>query len=211
MSDFAVEIAVFGRAPIAGETKTRLIPALGAQGAAALHGWMLVQALANARASRVGTLTLWHTGAFAQSPLALPADLRLRAQPEGDLGQRMAAAIAASPPGVATLVVGSDCPALAPEHLRQAATALSEYEVVLIPAHDGGYVLIGMQCLYPEVFENIAWGSDQVFAQTVARLTSLNLRWLALPALWDVDQPGDLERLWREFPAACAVAHAGML
>ena len=197
-----MQIALFGRAPIAGATKTRLIPALGAQGAAELQHWLLRHALASAVDSAVGRVTLWHAGAFADAGFETPAGVARRAQPETDLGGRMAAAIAASPPGEATLVMGSDCPSLSALHLRQAAAALREHEVVLIPAEDGGYVLIGMQRLYPALFEGIAWGSDQVFAQTVARLTQAKRRWIALPALWDVDRPDDLPRLWREFPAA---------
>lgn len=202
MAEPRVQVAVFARAPVAGMAKTRLIPALGAQGAAQLQGWLLGQALASALASGVGPVSLWYAGALDVAQVTVPAGVAMRAQPHGDLGARMAAAIAASPAGESTLVMGSDCPALLPALVQAAAAVLRTQEVVLIPAEDGGYVLIGMRRLHAALFTGIAWGSGQVHAQTVARLGQLGLSWTALPALWDVDQPDDLPRLWQTFPEA---------
>ena len=95
------------------------------------------------------------------------------------------------------LLVGTDCPMLAPGHLQQAARALLAHDVVLIPAEDNGYVLIGMRRLVPEAFDNIRWSSPEVMPQTRERLRQAKASWLELPALWDVDEPADWLRLKR--------------
>jgi rSAM/selenodomain-associated transferase 1 len=117
----------------------------------------------------------------------------LRQQPDGNLGDRMLGAIAAQNGPV--LVLGTDCPALTAEDLRAAAAALDGADVVLIPAEDGGYVLIGMRTAYPELFSGITWGTPQVLDQTRARIAVLGLKAAELPALWDVDTEADLARL----------------
>ena len=102
----------------------------------------------------------------------------------------MAAFQAAAGP---TIVIGSDCPALTPSHLRQAADVLREgRDVVVIPAEDGGYVLIGSRRPQPGLFNGMTWGTDQVMAQTRQRLAHSGLTWRELPPLWDVDRPADL-------------------
>jgi rSAM/selenodomain-associated transferase 1 len=123
-------------------------------------------------------------------------------QTEGDLGARMLAALqAAQGP---TLIVGSDCPALKPAHLRSAAEALGRADVVLIPAEDGGYVLIGARTPQPDLFSGIAWGTSVVLAETRARIASHQLRAIEFAPLWDVDDENDLARLERELPE-CAL------
>jgi glycosyltransferase A (GT-A) superfamily protein (DUF2064 family) len=96
-----------------------------------------------------------------------------------------------------TLIIGSDCPALTADHLHQAAAALAAHAAVLIPAEDGGYVLIGLRRARAEVFADIAWSTPQVLPATRDRLRSAGLAWMELPALWDVDRPADLTRLAR--------------
>jgi glycosyltransferase A (GT-A) superfamily protein (DUF2064 family) len=104
----------------------------------------------------------------------------------------MLAAIGAAGP---TLVIGTDCPVLEVAHLQQAAAALATHDAVLIPAEDGGYVLIGLRRAQPEVFADVAWGTPQVLATTRQRLRSAGLSLRELPALWDIDRPADLARL----------------
>jgi glycosyltransferase A (GT-A) superfamily protein (DUF2064 family) len=99
-----------------------------------------------------------------------------------------------------TLVIGTDCPALTADHLLAAADALHKADVVLIPAEDGGYVLIGMRAAQPEFFSGIVWGADTVLAKTRAKISALNLACVELPTLWDIDTAADLARLKREFP-----------
>ena len=125
-------------------------------------------------------------------------DTVCEAQANGDLGGRMLAACAhhfAHHPGQPLLLIGTDCAVLAPGHLQQAALALQHKEVVLIPAEDGGYVLIGMRRLVPEVFADIAWSTAKVLAQTRQQLKRAALTWQELRTLWDVDEPTDWQRL----------------
>jgi rSAM/selenodomain-associated transferase 1 len=192
-------IAVFARAPLAGTAKTRLIPALGAAAAARLQRRLTLQALAVARRAALGRVTLW--GApddqqrfFRAVQRACGVDLRSQSGP--DLGTRMAAAFAAQAGPL--LLIGSDCPALQPAHLVAAAQILLDeppQDAVFIPAEDGGYVLVGLRCPQPQLFEAIEWGSERVMAQTRQRLSGSGLRWAELPWLWDVDRPADLLRL----------------
>jgi len=93
------------------------------------------------------------------------------------------------------LIVGTDCPVLTPEHLQRAADALHTHDAVLIPAEDGGYVLIGLRRALPSVFQRVDWSTPRVMAQTRERLNALGASWLELPALWDVDDPQDWQRL----------------
>jgi glycosyltransferase A (GT-A) superfamily protein (DUF2064 family) len=94
------------------------------------------------------------------------------------------------------LLIGTDCPALQPEDLRAAASALLDGEdAVVIPAEDGGYVLIGLRRPIPALFEGMAWGTDTVMSSTRRRLREIGMRWRELPTLWDVDRPADLARL----------------
>jgi rSAM/selenodomain-associated transferase 1 len=125
--------------------------------------------------------------------------ITLKPQPQGDLGARMFAAAAANNGPV--LVIGTDCPALTDVHLRGAANALREgIDVILIPAEDGGYVLIGTRTAQPALFANIAWGTKTVLAETRARIIAQRLILAERPPLWDVDTETDLARLEREFP-----------
>jgi rSAM/selenodomain-associated transferase 1 len=193
-----VEIAIMARAPVAGQAKTRLIPLLGATGAARLQGWLLARTVAIAAEADLGPVVLWCAGPpdhpdFRQCLGA--GKVSLQVQPAGDLGVRMAAAAAAakSPGGV--LIIGTDCPMLTPALLREAAAALSAHDAVLFPAEDGGYVLIGMRRFAPELFAGIEWSTERVMAQTRERLLSLGWSWNEPATLWDVDRPADFERL----------------
>ena len=122
----------------------------------------------------------------------------MQSQCGGDLGARMRHACThhfASRPDQPLLLMGTDCAVLAPGHLQAAARALKQHEVVVIPAEDGGYVLIGMRRLVPEVFERIDWSTLHVMSQTRERLTQAGVDWLEMPMLWDVDEPADWLRL----------------
>jgi rSAM/selenodomain-associated transferase 1 len=192
-----VAIAILAKAPLPGLAKTRLAPVLGAEGAANLQARFIERTVTTAQSAAVGPVTLWvapdrHHPAF--QTIAARLGVALAAQPEGDLGVRMMAAVAAAR-GPA-IVVGTDCPALAPEHLRAAARALVDgIDVVIIPVDDGGYGLIGMQRPEPALFEGMTWSTSSVMAETRRRLARLGLCWREPARLWDVDVPADLERL----------------
>lgn len=204
----AVALAILAKAPVAGRAKTRLIPLLGDAGAAALQRWLLQRTVSTALAADVGPVTLWCAGQTDHPDFALcraSGRVALQRQPEGDLGVRMLAAATASASAASVLVIGTDCPAFSPAILREAAAALAQHDAVLIPAEDGGYVLIGMRRPAPEVFAHIEWGSGRVALQTRTRLRRLGWSWTEPATLWDVDRPADYERLvavFNDIPSA---------
>jgi rSAM/selenodomain-associated transferase 1 len=170
---------------------------LGDHGAAALQEELTAQAVATACAACIGPVTLSAAPDASHASfreLARQHTISLAAQSEGDLGARMLAAVeAANGPA---LVIGTDCPALMPRHLVTAAQHLrAGIDAVLIPAFDGGYVLIGMRRPQPELFAGIAWSTDSVAAETRRRLARLGLSWREPARLWDVDRPEDLARM----------------
>lgn len=198
-----VAIAIMAKAPIAGLAKTRLIPHLGARGAAALQCWLLQRTVVTALQADLGPVSLWCTPDTEHPEFAMWAgDCRvtLRQQPAGDLGERMAQAVAESAGVAGTLVIGTDCPLLTPADLHAAAKALLEHDAVLAPAEDGGYVLIGLRQAASQVFSGIDWSTDQVMAQTRQRLCRMGWAWFEFSPFWDVDRSTDFERLLPLFP-----------
>ena len=196
MSD-AVTVAVLAKAPLPGFAKTRLIPVLGADGAAALQARLIARAAATACGAEIGPVTLWVTPDErhpALQEIAARLAVTLARQRDGDLGTRMLAAIEAARAPV--LVIGTDCPALSPDHLRTAAGILRRgADAVLSPAEDGGYALIGLRTAEPALFSDMRWSTPGVMAETRRRLEQLGMRWQEPVTLWDVDLPADLERL----------------
>jgi len=199
---------VFAKAPISGRVKTRLVPALGERAAAELHRQLAERTLFTAFAAALGPVELWCAPGTDDAFFAACArqyDISLRAQGEGDLGMRMARALEhALKGGSPGLLVGSDCPVLTAEYLREAAAALDGgNDAVFGPAEDGGYVLIGLaREPSAQLFEGIAWGRATVMQETRARLARLDWRWRELATLWDVDRPEDLLRL-RQLRGEC--------
>jgi uncharacterized protein len=192
-----VAVAVLAKAPVAGFAKTRLIPVLGADRAAELQARLTERAVATAFAAAVGPVTLWATpdeSHPAFRPLRVRFEVAIARQCDGDLGARMLEAVAlANGP---CLVIGTDCPTLMSDHLRTAADILrNSAEVVVVPADDGGYVLIGMRCAQPALFSDMRWSTPDVMDETRRRLRQLGLTWEEPATLWDVDVPDDLERL----------------
>lgn len=203
-------VAVFAKAPVPGEVKTRLVPLLGAEGAARLQEALVRRALAIAAESAVGDVELW-CAPHADHPFfercARELGVRTRSQPAGDLGRRMQAAFdAAFADGRALVLVGSDCPALSAADLREAREALRTHDAAFTPAEDGGYVLVAMARPVAGVFEGVDWGTGRVMRQTRERLAAAGARVRELPVRWDVDRPEDYARLAREglLPEAAA-------
>jgi len=192
-----VAIAVLAKAPLPGFAKTRLAPTLGHDGAAALQARLIERAVETARAAGTGPVTLWAApdqNHPAFQTLAALFGIALARQPDGDLGGRMLAAIeAARGPAI---VIGTDCPALEPDHLTTAAAALAGgVDVVIVPVEDGGYALIGMREPMPALFADMPWSTAGVMAETRRRLLRLSLSWREPARLWDIDRPEDIERL----------------
>jgi hypothetical protein len=204
-------LIVFSRAPVAGATKTRLIPALGAEGARDFHAACLLDLLDEVAAWRadrarrgLGRVTLhacvWPPGSggdFARAGVAWPPGTRLRDQQGADLGARMERALAealAEAPGAA-LLVGTDLPLLRARHLEAALAHLAEADVVFGPSLDGGYHLVGLRRPQPGLFALPAWGGADVLARSLAAARRLGLRTACGDPLPDADVPADLPRV----------------
>jgi rSAM/selenodomain-associated transferase 1 len=193
------KLILFTRFPEPGETKTRLIPALGPDGAAALHRALTEHALEQARRFQRrhrAALDVYFAGGDERSMRAwLGQDLTYRPQAAGDLGDRMRAAFAAAFASRARTVVimGADCPGLTADVLTEALLHLQRDDLVLGPSSDGGYYLIGLKALFPSLFSNIPWGTDQVLAATHRKAMMQGLHVALLAPLPDIDRPQDLE------------------
>jgi len=212
-ADTVCPVMVFAKAP--GEAKTRLIPALGAAGAGALHRRLVMHCLRAARDSRLGPVELW-CAPDTSDPFFRECErwlgISLWAQGEGDLGARMQRAFESALVHAArAILIGSDIPALSAQYLRDAERALAGGDDVVIgPAEDGGYVLVGLSRCDPELFRGIPWGGPKVLPETRRRIAALGWRLSELPALWDVDRPEDLERLPQEMRGSFMPAAGGV-
>jgi rSAM/selenodomain-associated transferase 2/rSAM/selenodomain-associated transferase 1 len=206
-------LLVMTRIPEAGRVKTRLIPALGPDGASHLHEALLRHTLRQAR-DWGGPTDVWFTGTdtFPTADFPEAATFHPHPQGTGDLGERLiravAQACATEAPGGelnGVVVIGTDCPGLTETTLRQAADGLAKHDVVLGPAEDGGYYLIALRQPQPALFTGIDWGTERVLAQTLEACRGLGLRVQQLAPLADVDEPEDLLVCRREGIPAPAV------
>jgi rSAM/selenodomain-associated transferase 1 len=186
-------IVVFAKAPVAGRVKTRLIPALGAEGAARLAARMLAATVGEALATGLA-VELCGEPDSAQWHEARPG-LALTPQGEGGLGERLARAAERVLAGDGILLIGADCPELDRGRLRAAADALQTHDAVLHPAQDGGYALLGLRRFDRSIFEGIGWSTPAVAAQTIAGIEALGWSLYVGETLRDIDEPGDLPHL----------------
>lgn len=192
-------ISLFTRFPEPGKAKTRLIPTLGAEQAATLQramtGHTVLRARLWAASASDAAISVRYTGAPKSAFCKwLGKDLSYYAQGDGDLGQRMQRAVEESLRADAGKVVllGCDCPDASPELLSDAFHALDTHDIVIGPAHDGGYYLIGMKRAHAELFRGPVWGSDSVHTQTQQIIRSHNWSCKALAQLHDVDEAESL-------------------
>ncbi len=187
-------VLVFARAPVPGASKTRLVPALGAEGAAQLSARMLRHTLNTACSL---PLELWCTPSVRHPVFdrcARDFRLTLRTQRGADLGERMHNALEETLTHAHwAVLIGTDCPELTSRDLRQAAAALAGgVDGVLGPAADGGYYLIGLRQPMAALFHGVHWGTGEVLAQTRDRLRDARCCWHELPVYSDLDRPEDL-------------------
>lgn len=192
-------LLVFARAPIAGQAKTRLIPALGAEGAAALQHRLLDNTLQVAAAVEGSDLQLWCSPdtdhpAFVRAAGAYP--LTRHRQQGADLGARMGHALKAALDSHShAIIIGTDCPELGAKDLRKCIEQLkSGCDAVIGPAADGGYYLLGLNRFEPSLFPGVDWGSGRVLGQTLERLERAAMRCGRLVLKHDLDRPDDLPR-----------------
>lgn len=200
-----VRTVIFAKAPRPGEVKTRLIPALGAKGAARLARRLIAHTLEQALLADIGVVELCRTpdDEAAWRCVAVPANIHRAAQGEGDLGERLARAserVIGS--GCAVLLIGTDCPALDASALRRIARSLEAADAVIVPAVDGGYVALALRRSDPRLFTRMDWSTSVVARETSRRLGELGWVTTELPAQHDIDRPADLEWLPAGWPEA---------
>ena len=200
-------LQVFAKAPVPGQCKTRLIPALGAAGAARLHERLVLDRLAMARAWQQSAqqaepgcrVELWCAPDLEHAFLAAclkQFKLAPMLQTGPDLGVRMWLALCgALARGERPVLIGTDCPWLGSDDITAAFAALDQADAVYAPAHDGGYVLTGLARAVPELFANIVWGTAGVMAATRKAAARTHTRVVELRTLHDLDTPADLARV----------------
>lgn len=192
-------VIVLAKAPVPGLAKTRLAPALGTEGAALLAERMLCHTLTEATIANIGPVELCAAPDATHPTIRMAAarcGASLTEQGDGDLGLRMHRALARSLARYdRALLLGTDAPSLDATMLRRAAQALFDDDVVLIPALDGGYVLVGLRRADYRWFAGMTWSHDRVLNDTLERLRGAGVRWTALPAVADIDEPDDLRAL----------------
>lgn len=207
-----VRVIVFAKAPVAGHAKTRLIPALGAEGAAALAERLLAHAVDQALGATLGPVELCVSPdtthpAFAEC--AKHPRVSVSEQGEGDLGERMARAFhraLGADRSTPVLLIGTDAPGLDADYLREAARQLQGRDAVFGPALDGGYTLVGLRRPSPGLFHGMRWSTADVMNDTRTRLSALALNHAELATLPDIDEPADLAHLPAHWSTTAAPA-----
>ena len=192
-------LVIFAKAPIPGKVKTRLIPALGIEGACQLYEEMahnIIVKLAESKICQVNVYShLDMTHQFFKD-LEIRNALKIYSQQGNNLGERMFQAIKSTLINFSkVIVIGADCPEYSADYLENAIHALDRKDVVIGPATDGGYVLIGMKTAEPHVFARISWGGNTVLDNTVERIVESSLSYELLSPLHDIDVPADLKHL----------------
>jgi uncharacterized protein len=191
-------LILFTRYPERGRTKTRLIPVMGATESARLQRELTIHILQVGKDFSVTTDTdfvVYYNGPHVKAmQQILGAEFYYEPQSEGDLGHRMFSAFASSlGQGRSRVVlIGSDCPGITGKVLESAFSRLKNHDLVLGPATDGGYYLIGLTAPYPELFQDMPWGTNTVLVKTQTKAEELGLRTAFLEPLTDIDRPEDL-------------------
>jgi rSAM/selenodomain-associated transferase 1 len=200
-----VRTVIFAKAPLPGVSKTRLIPALGLEGSAALAQRLLEHTVAQAVEADIGPVELCVAPSIDHSiwrDVAIADNVSWSEQGQGELGERLSrAAQRQIEHGEPLLLIGTDCPQLDAAHLIDAAAALEQYDTCLIPVSDGGYALLGLRRYTPSLFTGIPWSTDKVLQLTLQRISALGWSIKTLVQLHDIDEPGDLQWLpadWQE-------------
>lgn len=197
-------LILFTRYPVSGRVKTRLIPALGPEGSCNLHRLMTEKTLQQLKEfsafSSVSLEIRFDGGDKTLMKTWLGSNLNFQDQGQGDLGVRLERSFkeAFQAGSNRVVIVGSDCPGLTPEILQMAFDGLADQDLVLGPARDGGYYLIGLRRLLSPLFVNIPWGTGEVFNKTFEIANKLELDPVLLEPLDDIDRPEDLP-LWEKF------------
>lgn len=191
-------ILVYAKAPVPGQVNTRLVPFISAEQAAQLQAELIHDRLRECTSKMLCDVQLWCSPDTTHACFVECASryrLTLHPQQGNGLGERMAYGQrqALQSYGKA-IIIGTDAPALNVGVIEQAVVALDNSELVLVPAEDGGYVLIAVNGWIPDLLVNVEWDSGQVLAQTLRNAVQLDLRCSLLAESWDIDRPQDLIR-----------------
>jgi rSAM/selenodomain-associated transferase 1 len=191
-------ILVFAKAPVAGQVKTRLVPYITAGQAASLHEELTRDRLHMCTTADLCDVQLWcspDTDHPFFSDCNRRYGVRLHTQTGNDLGERMSAALQAMLGQYKKIIIiGTDAPALDINTIDAAVNQLEHSDIVLVPAEDGGYVLLAASKHHQDLLTNVLWGTESVLASTVRNIERLGMRYSLLGECWDVDRPEDLER-----------------
>lgn len=187
-------LILFVKNPIAGNVKTRLAKTIGNTGAVWVYERLLDYTRELIDTLPEVTKVVYYGDYVGEGDLweGYPKALQVA----GDLGQRMQAAFEEQFLAGAerVVIIGSDCPELRPEHIRQAYEGMSRTEVVIGPSADGGYYLLGMSKLHATLFENMPWSTAELLDTTLHRLREAGLSYTLLPMLHDLDDWDDYQR-----------------
>jgi uncharacterized protein len=195
-------VIVFSKAPVAGQVKSRLIPELGLQGAAALYQELLTKTLNTVINSGCSEIQLWVSGDMNHqffTNIKNKQNVTLFEQKGEDLGSRMSHAFnSVLKKHPYAVLIGSDCPSLQCSDLQKGMEYLENgKDVVIGPAEDGGYYLIGLRKNEPEIFSDIEWGEKTVFSETCMIIEDINLDVGLLAKRRDIDRPSDLHAYFK--------------
>ncbi len=197
-----INLLIFTKPPVHGRVKTRMQPRLSPAQSLTLHRQLLEYSLMQCARLDHASITLWAPGKDSRylQTLAKRWRIALQIQRGNNLGQRMHQAIKqmACQHAEPVLLIGADCPFITPDYLQQACAALQEEDIVIGPANDGGFVLLGAKHPLPaRCLDGIAWGTSAVLEQTLQQMKRAGAGCYLLPALDDIDRPEDLDLLDR--------------
>lgn len=192
-------LLVFAKAPISGEVNTRLVPHIGVEAATALQAELIEQRMQTFTAAALCEVQLWCSPDCEHDYFkhcGQQFGVRLMAQQGGDLGARMSHAFETTLGAFDNVIlIGTDAPALGVDEVENAIQILKQgKDVVLVPAEDGGYVLVGMRKHNKHVFHAVSWGTESVLLQTRRNIIASGLKHAELEPCWDIDRAEDLQR-----------------
>lgn len=191
-------ILIFSKAPVVGQVNTRLVPYITAEQAAALHEEFTHDRLRMCTAAGLSDVQLWCSPSTEHdffTECEQRYGVRLHSQNGNDLGERMSDALKTMLGRYSRIIIiGTDAPALEIDTIDAVVDELGQKDVVLVPAEDGGYVLLGASRYHEDLLKDVPWGKEGVLACTVRNIERLGLEYSLLGQCWDVDRPEDLER-----------------
>lgn len=193
------KIIIFCKSPVLGTVKTRMQPFLTQEDSVVLHKSLAIKTIDLAVKSNLSPVQVWCSPDFSHEfflDVLEQYPVTLHKQMGNDLGQKMSYSLSSIlEESESAILIGTDCPSFTSDDFEEALVAMNnDADIVISPAEDGGYTLVGMNHFVPEVFEGIDWGTETVFEKTASNISVLNKRFAILDTQWDIDRPEDLQR-----------------